>query len=98
MVTVFCGGRWDVARVIVTKVVGFARWSMALDLGWVFWESPYSIEPDSFGIILFNQKYSVQNWLISKVSNPGHGHLCFKDKTGENISFKTAEGNNGRGN
>jgi hypothetical protein len=55
----------------------------------------------SFGILLvsykwiplefciFSQKYSVQNSCFQKFQIQRLGHLYFKDKTGENIPFKT---------
>jgi hypothetical protein len=43
-------------------------------------------------ISLFSQKYSVKNSSFQKFQIQRLGYLCFKDKTVENIPFKTAEG------
>jgi hypothetical protein len=69
MVWVNCGGRWVVARVVVTK--GGGRCGRMADEPWdVFWESPCSTEPDYFGILSFQSKIFRLKLLILKVLNP----------------------------
>jgi hypothetical protein len=56
MVTVFYCIYYNVAGVVVTKGVGFAREEHGGCAMEVFWESPCSTEPDYFGFLSFQPK------------------------------------------
>jgi hypothetical protein len=66
---------YNLARVIVTKRVGFAR-GRAGGMGHggcatkVFWKSPRSNKPNYFGILSFQPKIFRSKLFISKESNP----------------------------
>jgi hypothetical protein len=90
MVWVFCGGRWVVARVVVTKwgwsvrTHGGAHWVL-LGISWfngtgLLWNSIFSVKNIPFETLYFKS-----------FKSQGIGHLCFIDKPGENIPFKTID-------